>query len=49
MSIRIHRKHQDDLDCTPIVAVHLETGGTCRRVFCLWGKGVQIAGRIFTR
>ena len=38
----VHRNEQWDLGCVPLVCVHRERRKSCARVFCLWGRGVQI-------
>lgn len=47
MKISIHRKEQWDLDCKPWVCVHVERTNAranheCRRIFCLWSRGIQV-------
>jgi hypothetical protein len=40
----IHRKEQWDLGCWPWLCVHqrYDQGNGCRRIFCVWGGGIQI-------
>lgn len=42
MSFAFHRKDQLDLQCKPLICVHLKKTGTSRRIFCLWLFGLQV-------
>lgn len=42
MRLWIHRKKQHDLDCWPLVCVHLRSVNGSQRVFCLWSRGIQV-------
>ncbi len=40
--INVHRKEQWDLNCWPLLCVHVHRPNGSRRVFCLWRGGVQV-------
>ena len=44
-----HRLEQWDLDCWPLVCVHVHTPDRSRRLFCLWRWGIQIRPLMLTR
>lgn len=41
MRLRFHRLEQWDLDCWPLICIHLETRYACTRLFCVWLWGIS--------
>jgi hypothetical protein len=52
VTLSIHRKEQWDLNCWPLVCVHLKRTDSrkmrsCKRLFCLWRGGIQVGSRVW--
>jgi hypothetical protein len=47
--LSVHRKEQYDLECKPLVCVHLTEPNRSRRLFCLWRWGVQVGRWLWSR
>ncbi len=49
-AVDIHRKEQFDLKCIPYMCINvcIENARlhTCRRIFCIWDKGVQLGKHV---
>ncbi len=41
-AIHFHRKEQYDLECWPILAIHVRTPNQSTRWFCLWKDGLYL-------
>jgi len=47
MKLKLHRKEQWDLNCKPLLCLHIHRTDESVRVFCLWSHGLQIGNAYF--
>jgi hypothetical protein len=40
--LRLHRKEQWDLECVPLLCIHVDRADSCKRIFCLWLWGIEV-------
>ena len=49
MEFHWHRKEQWDLECWPIICLHVRTANAWTRWFCLWRWGIQVGNWYWPR